>query len=116
MTDILAKITATKEREVAAAKRTEPEARLIARARAAPAVLAITQQLVAEGHITTLMVTHNMEHAIEYGTRLIMMHAGRIVLDIAGEQKSALSVPELIERFEHAAAERFVDDRLLLRP
>jgi putative ABC transport system ATP-binding protein len=61
-------------------------------------------------------VTHNVEHAIRYGTRLVMMHGGRIVLDIAGAQKQALTVPELVARFEQQAADRFVDDRLLLRP
>jgi putative ABC transport system ATP-binding protein len=84
--------------------------------RAAPTVLGITRRLVEEGQITTLMVTHNVEHAIRYGTRLVMMHGGRIVLDIAGAQKQALTVPELVARFEQQAADRFVDDRLLLRP
>lgn len=83
--------------------------------RAAPLVLEITRRLVEQSGITTLMVTHNMEHAIRFGTRLIMMHAGRIVLDIAGEQKRSLTVAELVARFERQAAERFVDDRLLAR-
>jgi putative ABC transport system ATP-binding protein len=83
--------------------------------RAAPTVLEITRRLVEQSGITTLMVTHNMEHAIHFGNRLIMMHGGRIVLDIAGEQKRSLTVPELIARFERQAAERFVDDRVLLR-
>jgi putative ABC transport system ATP-binding protein len=83
--------------------------------RTAPTVLAITRRLVEQGQITTLMVTHNVEHAIRFGTRLIMMHGGRIVLDIAGAQKRALTVAELVARFEEQAADRFVDDRLLLR-
>ncbi len=84
--------------------------------RTAPIVLAITQRLVEEGRITTLMVTHNMEHAIRYGTRLLMMHGGRIMLDIAGAAKRALTVAELVARFEQQAADHVVDDRLLLRP
>ena len=82
--------------------------------RTAPTVLEITRRVVEDHHITTLMVTHNVEHAIQYGTRLIMMHAGRIVLDIAGEQKRALTVAELVARFEQQAHEHLVDDTLLL--
>jgi len=60
------------------------------------------------------MVTHNLEQAIAFGNRLVMMHAGRIVLDIGGDQKHSLTVPELVARFEHQAAQHLVDDTLLL--
>ncbi len=82
--------------------------------RTAPTVLEITRRVVEAHRISTLMVTHNVEHAIQYGTRLIMMHAGRIVLDISGEQKRALTVADLVARFEQQAHEHLVDDTLLL--
>jgi putative ABC transport system ATP-binding protein len=82
--------------------------------RTAPLVLDITRRLVEHEGITTLMVTHNVEHALEYGSRLLMLHAGRIVLDIGGAAKQALSVPELIARYEQQAGQRLADDRVLL--
>ena len=60
------------------------------------------------------MVTHNMELALRYGDRLIMMHAGRIVLDVTGAQKAGLTVPGLIEKFHEVAGEAFAVDRMLL--
>jgi putative tryptophan/tyrosine transport system ATP-binding protein len=83
--------------------------------RTAPLVLEITRRLVEQQSITTLMVTHNVEHALHYGTRLLMLHAGRVVLDIAGEAKHALTVPELVARYEQQAGSRLADDRVLLR-
>ena len=83
--------------------------------RTAPLVLEITRRLVEEQRITTVMVTHNVEHALAYGSRLLMLHAGRIVLDISGEAKRALTVPELLARYERQAGERLADDRVLLR-
>ena len=61
------------------------------------------------------MVTHNVEHALSFGNRLLMLHAGQIVLDVAGADKQALSVPELIARYEDQAHARLLDDRVLLR-
>jgi putative ABC transport system ATP-binding protein len=83
--------------------------------RTAPAVMEITRRLVEQQHITTLMVTHNVEHALSYGTRLLMLHAGKIVLDISGATKQALSVQDLIARYEQQAHETLADDRVLLR-
>jgi putative ABC transport system ATP-binding protein len=83
--------------------------------RTAPLVLDITRRLVEEQRITTLMVTHNIEQALAYGSRLLMLHAGRIVLDIAGQAKQALTVAELLARYERQAGERLTDDRVLLR-
>ena len=77
-------------------------------------VLKLSEQLVAENNLTTLMVTHNMRHAIEYGNRLIMMHEGRIILDIKGEEKQKLTVEDLLKRFGKASGEEFADDRALL--
>ena len=71
-------------------------------------VLHITQDIVAENHITTMMVTHNMKHAIQYGNRLIMMDSGRVVVDIRGEEKKHLTVRDLLEKFN------IENDRMLL--
>jgi putative ABC transport system ATP-binding protein len=80
----------------------------------AATIMAITGEIVAERRLTTLMVTHNMELALRFGDRLIMMHAGRIVLDLGQEQKQALQVSDLIEKFHEVAGEAFAVDRMLL--
>ena len=77
-------------------------------------VLDLTRRVVAESHITCLMVTHNMRDAIAYGNRLIMMHAGNIILDISGEDKKKLTVPDLMEAFARASGGEFNSDRALL--
>src|SRR5688500_20137329 len=71
-------------------------------------VMASTLQAVHAARLTTLMVTHNMQHAIRYGERLLMMDAGRIRLDVAGQDKAGLTVEKLVERF------RIADDKMLL--
>ena len=63
-------------------------------------VLQLTNEIVQEDNLTTLMVTHNMKNAIEYGNRLIMMDSGRIVVDIKGEEKKGLAVQDLLQKFE----------------
>jgi putative ABC transport system ATP-binding protein len=77
-------------------------------------IMELTGEIVAERHLTTLMVTHNMELALRYGDRLFMMHAGRIVLDLSREQKQELKVADLIEKFHEVAGEAFAVDRRLL--
>jgi len=77
-------------------------------------VLQLTDSIVEEGNLTTLMVTHNMRDAIKHGNRLIMMHEGRIILDIGGEEKKRLTVENLLERFGKASGEEFANDRALL--
>jgi len=77
-------------------------------------VLEITEQLIRESNLTTLMVTHNMRDAIRHGNRLIMMHEGRIILDINGTEKQKLTVEDLLERFGRASGEEFANDRALL--
>ncbi|HHY81230.1 MAG TPA: ABC transporter ATP-binding protein [Clostridiales bacterium] len=77
-------------------------------------VLEITEQLVKENNLTTLMVTHNMRDAIRHGNRLIMMHEGRIILDINGQEKKKLTVEDLLERFGRVSGEEFANDRALL--
>lgn len=79
-------------------------------------VMELTEQRIHENKLTSLMVTHNMQHAIEYGNRLIMMDAGRVVVDIADEEKANLTVPELIELFhKEAGTEVFADEMLLYK-
>ena len=71
-------------------------------------VLQITEEIVARDKLTTLMVTHNMKHAIQYGNRLIMMDSGKVVVDIRGEEKKNLTVRDLLEKF------KIDNDRMLL--
>jgi putative ABC transport system ATP-binding protein len=82
--------------------------------RTAQKVLEITEQLVSTRRLTTLMITHNMRDALHLGDRLIMMDGGRIVLDIAGEEKKNLTVSDLLVRFSAAAGKDEVSDKLLL--
>ncbi len=77
-------------------------------------VLKLSDKIVAENKLTTLMVTHNMRDAIAHGNRLIMLSAGRVVLDIAGEEKKKLTVQDLLQRFSTASGEEFANDRALL--
>ena len=77
-------------------------------------VLSITDRLVAQYGLTTLMITHNMRDAIQYGTRLIMLHQGKILIDIAGQEKKNLSVEDLLELFEKASGSEFANDRAVL--
>ena len=77
-------------------------------------VLKLSDRFVKEGNLTTLMVTHNMRHAIEHGNRLIMMHEGRVILDIKGEEKKQLTVEDLLKRFGQVSGEEFANDRALL--
>ena len=77
-------------------------------------VLSITEKIVAENQLTTLMVTHNMKDAIRYGNRLIMMHEGKIIYDVAGEAKKQLQVADLLQKFEQASNGEFANDRMLL--
>jgi putative ABC transport system ATP-binding protein len=81
---------------------------------AARQIMALTAHLVQTKNLTTVMITHNMEHALRFGNRLIMMHRGRIILDLAGEEKAQLTVPQLIEKFSAASGDDFADDRVLL--
>lgn len=77
-------------------------------------VLELTQQLIEKHGLTTLMITHNMREAIQYGNRLIMMHAGQIILDIRGQEKQSLTVEDLLHQFERASGTILDNDRMLL--
>ena len=77
-------------------------------------VLELSDRIVSEHRLTTLMVTHNMKDAIVHGNRLIMLDAGRVILDIRGEEKRKLTVSDLLARFSQAAGEKLENDRMLL--
>ncbi len=82
--------------------------------RTAAKVLEITEKIVTENKLTTLMITHNMRDAITYGNRLIMMHEGCIVVDVEGQQKQELTVEYLLELFAKASGKEFANDRAIL--
>ncbi|MDD3777362.1 MAG: ATP-binding cassette domain-containing protein [Actinomycetota bacterium] len=77
-------------------------------------VLELSDQIIEESNLTTLMVTHNMRDAIKHGNRLIMMYEGQIILDIRGKEKQQLTVEDLVKRFGSVSGEEFADDRALL--
>lgn len=77
-------------------------------------VLALSEKIVQEHHLTTLMITHNMKDAIKYGNRLIMMHEGHIIYDVAGEEKQKLHVSDLLAKFQIASGGEFANDRMIL--
>lgn len=81
---------------------------------AAHKVLTLSAEIAGESRLTTLMVTHSMKDALAYGSRTLMMNAGQIVLDIAGEERSRLKVSDLLERFGRAAGTEIDDDQLML--
>ena len=82
--------------------------------RTAEKVLTLSEQIIEENNLMTMMVTHNMRDAIAYGNRLIMMHEGRVILDIAGEEKKKLTVENLLEQFARVSGDEFANDRALL--
>ena len=77
-------------------------------------VLALTEKIIAEHHLTAMMVTHNMKDAIRLGNRLIMMSDGKIIYDVKGEEKKKLKVADLLQKFEEASGGEFANDRMLL--
>lgn len=77
-------------------------------------VLELSDKIIAENHLTAMMVTHNMRDAIAHGNRLIMMNEGQVALDISGDEKKSLTVEDLLMKFEQASGETFDDDKALL--
>ena len=77
-------------------------------------VLNLTEKIVNERQLTTIMVTHNMHDAIRLGNRLIMMHEGNIIYDVRGEEKAKLTVPDLLKKFEEVSGGELANDRMLL--
>ena len=77
-------------------------------------VLEISDKIISENHLTTLMITHNMRDAIKHGNRLIMLHEGRVIIDVEGEEKSKLTVEDLLAMFTRASGDEFTNDRTIL--
>lgn len=77
-------------------------------------VLDLTEKIIDENKLTAIMITHNMKDAIRCGNRLVMMHEGRIIYDVSGEEKKRLKVSDLLEKFEQASGEEFANDRMML--
>ena len=77
-------------------------------------VLTLTEKIISENRLSTLMVTHNMKDAIRYGNRLVMMHEGNIIYDVSGEEKANLQVSDLLAKFEAVSNGEFANDRMLL--
>jgi putative ABC transport system ATP-binding protein len=82
--------------------------------RTAEQVLALTQSLIREMSLTAIMVTHNMRHALSLGNRLVMMHQGRIILDVTESEKTGLSVQDLLKKFTELKGAEVADDKMLL--
>ncbi|KAA0893492.1 ABC transporter ATP-binding protein [Oryzomonas rubra] len=79
-------------------------------------VLELTNKFIREYNLTSMMITHNMSHAIEFGNRLLMMDKGEIIFDVEGEAKRELTVEKLIEKFHEIRHASFGDDKALLSP
>ena len=77
-------------------------------------VMTLTDKIISETQLSALMVTHNMQNAITYGNRLIMMNDGKIIFDIAGEEKKKLTIEDLLEKFREISGTQFANDRALL--
>ena len=77
-------------------------------------VLEISDKIIAENHLTAMMVTHNIKDAIVHGNRLIMMHEGKVILNLSGEEKKKLTVEDLLHQFEKVSGEEFANDKALL--
>lgn len=82
--------------------------------RTADFVLQLTVRIVAEHKLTTMMVTHSMRQALDVGERTVMLHQGQVVLDVSGEERKRLDVPDLLQMFEKVRGEKLADDALLL--
>jgi putative ABC transport system ATP-binding protein len=80
----------------------------------AETVLRLSDFIVRREKMTTIMVTHNMDIALRYGNRLVMMHRGRLVIDVDEEDKKKLTIADLVNAFERAAGEQFKDDSVML--
>ena len=77
-------------------------------------VLELTRSIVEENHLTCMMITHNMQSALELGNRTIMMNAGRIIYDVSGKEREGLTVNDLLEKFRETSGKALDNDRMLL--
>ena len=82
--------------------------------RTADFVLQLTARIVSEAKLTTMMVTHSMRQALDVGDRTVMLHQGQVVLDVSGEERARMDVPDLLQMFEKVRGEKLADDALLL--
>ncbi len=82
--------------------------------RTADFVLQLTARIVAENQLTTMMVTHSMRQALDVGDRTVMLHQGQVVLDVSGDERRGMDVPDLLAMFERVRGEKLSDDALLL--
>ena len=82
--------------------------------RTADFVLRLTERIVAESQLTTMMVTHSMRQALDVGERTVMLHQGQVVLDVSGEERKRMDVPDLLHMFEKVRGEKLADDARLL--
>jgi len=82
--------------------------------RTADFVLQLTNRIVRESGLTTLMVTHSMRQALDVGDRTVMLHQGQVVLDVSGEERARMDVRDLLAMFERVRGEQLADDALLL--
>jgi putative ABC transport system ATP-binding protein len=82
--------------------------------RTADFVLQLTARIVSENQLTTMMVTHSMRQALDVGQRTVMLHQGQVVLDVSGDERARLDVPDLLKMFEKVRGEKLADDALLL--
>ena len=71
----------------------------------AEVIMELTDQIVKEKQLTTIMVTHNLRYAVEYGDRLVMMHQGKAVIDVEGEEKASLQVEDILDKFNEISIE-----------
>ena len=77
-------------------------------------VMELTEQIIADNKLTAMMVTHSMRQALDHGSRTVMLHQGRVVLDVGGEKRAGMDVPDLLDLFERTRGEQISDDSLLL--
>jgi ABC-type uncharacterized transport system, ATPase component len=77
-------------------------------------VLEISDRIISEYNLTAMMVTHNMRDAIEHGNRLVMMNEGKVILNIAGEEKKKLTIEQLLHKFEEVSGTEFANDNAIL--
>ena len=77
-------------------------------------VLELTDKIVSETKLTTMMVTHSMRQALDHGQRTVMLHQGEVVLDVAGQERAGMDVKDLLRAFERTRGEEIDDDQLLL--
>src|SRR5690606_34640037 len=82
--------------------------------RTAQFVLELTERIVSESKLTTMMVTHSMRQALDVGERTVMLHQGNVVLDVSGHDREGLDVADLLHMFERVRGEKLADDGLLL--